>query len=123
VAVCNPFLCLQSVHGDVFVDAKDGYAPTLTEHSKVFNAITAHWSRKTSVALKDTYKDSDVADCGMSGSHAATLERLCAWEGKLYEEVKVPLPLLLPPCDCYYVSPSLIYFQSTSYQKYKKILH
>ena len=60
-----------------------------TEHSKVFNAITMHWSRKATGTLKDTYKDNDLTECGMFGSHAATLERLCAWEGKLYEEVKV----------------------------------
>ena len=67
----------------------------LAEHSKVFNAITMHWSRQATVALKDTYKDRDVAECGMFGSHAATLERLCAWEGKLYEEVKVNAEVFL----------------------------
>lgn len=28
-------------------------------------------------------------DCGMAGSHASTLDRLFAWEKKLYLEVKV----------------------------------
>lgn len=63
-----------------FLDLKDS--------SKVFNAITSHWSRKTSLAMRDAYEDTDIAECGMHGSHASTLERLYAWEKKLYDEVK-----------------------------------
>eukprot|EP00249_Psilotum_nudum_P021429 c28102_g1_i1 orf=36-2555(+) len=56
---------------------------------KVFNAITWHWSSKTSLlALTDADEDSGMAECGMAGSHASTLERLYAWEKKLFEEVK-----------------------------------
>lgn len=60
----------------------------LKDTAKVFNAITWHWSRKTSLAMRDAYDDSDVPECGMAGSHASTLERLYAWEKKLYDEVK-----------------------------------
>lgn len=38
--------------------------------------------------------------CMFSGSHASTLDRLYAWERKLYDEVKVlfvfPFPFLFP---------------------------
>ncbi|KAI5085046.1 hypothetical protein GOP47_0001215 [Adiantum capillus-veneris] len=63
-----------------FVDVKD--------NTKVFNAITTHWSRKSSLAMRDAYDDNDTPECGMFGSHASTLERLYAWEKKLYDEVK-----------------------------------
>lgn len=63
-----------------FVDSKD--------NTKVFNAITMHWSRKSSLAMRDAYDENDMAACGMFGSHASTLERLYAWEKKLYDEVK-----------------------------------
>lgn len=33
--------------------------------------------------------------CMVSGSHASTLDRLYAWEKKLYDEVKVSMHLLL----------------------------
>mgnify|MGYP000338367420 FL=1 len=64
-------------------------ATVITDSSKVFNAITSHWSRKTSVAVRDAFYDSDSPECGMLGSQASTLERIYAWERKLYEEVKV----------------------------------
>ncbi|MCO5548615.1 hypothetical protein L7F22_002075 [Adiantum nelumboides] len=63
-----------------FVDVKD--------NTRVFNAITMHWSRKSSLAMRDAYDDNDMAECGMFGSHASTLERLYTWEEKLYDEVK-----------------------------------
>lgn len=64
-----------------FLDTKDS--------SKVFNAITWHWSRKSSLAMRDAYEDNDAPECSMMfGSHASTLERLYAWEKKLYDEVK-----------------------------------
>lgn len=56
--------------------------------SKAFNAITWHWSHKSSLAMRETYEESDVPECGMAGSHASTLDRLYAWEKKLYDEVK-----------------------------------
>lgn len=40
--------------------------------------------------MRDAYEDNDVPECSMMfGSHASTLERLYAWEKKLYDEVKV----------------------------------
>lgn len=58
------------------------------DSTKVFNAITSHWSRKAPYILMEDADEDDVLECGMSGSHASTLERLYAWERKLYHEVK-----------------------------------
>eukprot|EP00249_Psilotum_nudum_P003900 c17400_g2_i1 orf=314-2680(+) len=67
-------------HHPTFLESKDSV--------RFFNAITWHWSRKTIQILKDAGEDSDLVECGMTGSHASTLERLYAWEKKLYDEVK-----------------------------------
>lgn len=81
------------------------YQSSLTEikeHSaKVLNAITWHRSSSSSSPLSKSHiascskelivnNSNDLGeDCGMiSGSHASTLERLYAWEKKLYDEVK-----------------------------------
>lgn len=48
------------------------------------------WSSKNSLTWKEF--DNDLFDeCGVmdSGSHSSTLDRLYAWEKKLYEQVKV----------------------------------
>ncbi|KAH7433425.1 hypothetical protein KP509_07G068800 [Ceratopteris richardii] len=58
------------------------------DNSKVFNTITMHWSRKSLLAMRDAYEDDEAPQCGMFGSHASTLERIYAWEKKLYDEVK-----------------------------------
>lgn len=43
-------------------------------------------------------------ECGLTGSHAATLDRLFAWEKKLYLEVKVCfIPTLLKPKTAIYI--------------------
>lgn len=50
-------------------------------------------------------EDNDLLECGMSGSHASTLERLYAWERKLNDEVKVAFfPLFCTPLVCLTVS-------------------
>lgn len=56
--------------------------------AKVFNAITSHWSKRTPSTMSEDSEGDDLLECGMSGSHASTLERLHAWERKLYHEVK-----------------------------------
>lgn len=74
----------------------------IKEHSaKVLNAITWHRSTSSRSPLSksdfassskdpiDVSNSDFVEDCCMiSGSHASTLDRLLAWEKKLYEEVK-----------------------------------
>eukprot|EP00249_Psilotum_nudum_P006679 c19975_g1_i2 orf=280-1887(+) len=56
---------------------------------KVFNGINWRWWSRPLQTLKATGEDHDVlVGCGMSGSHALTLERIYTWEKKLYEEVK-----------------------------------
>lgn len=61
---------------------------SMKENSKVFNAITSHLSRRTLSMSREDPEDNDLLECGMSGSHASTLERLYAWERKLNDEVK-----------------------------------
>eukprot|EP00252_Welwitschia_mirabilis_P005644 TRINITY_DN1614_c0_g1_i1.p1 TRINITY_DN1614_c0_g1~~TRINITY_DN1614_c0_g1_i1.p1 ORF type:complete len:569 (-),score=162.26 TRINITY_DN1614_c0_g1_i1:506-2008(-) len=73
----------------------------IKEHSaKVISAITSHRSMCSPAAFSkytsfDSFRDIDESDDVstedpgmMSGSHASTLERLYAWEKKLYDEVK-----------------------------------
>lgn len=43
--------------------------------------------------MREDSEEDDLLECGMSGSHASTLERLYAWERKLYHEVKVAFSL------------------------------
>jgi len=50
--------------------------------------------RNPLVKTSETYMDDSGSDfveepCMISGSHSCTLERLYAWERKLYDEVKV----------------------------------
>ena len=93
------------------------------EHSaKVLNAITWHRSTssrsplsKSDFASSSKYpidvSNSDfVEDCSMiSGSHASTLDRLLAWEKKLYEEVKVQFWLEI----CFLFRSKIVYFDLT----------
>lgn len=46
--------------------------------------------------------------CMNSGSHASTLDRLYAWERKLYDEVKVPHLVLYPYLTSIYVMQNFI---------------
>ena len=41
--------------------------------------------------MQDIHEGNEFLECGMAGSHVSTLERLFAWEKKLYDEVKVSL--------------------------------
>ena len=41
--------------------------------------------------MQDIHEGNEFLECGMAGSHVSTLERLFAWEKKLYDEVKVRL--------------------------------
>ena len=93
------------------------------EHStKVLNAIT--WNRSMSsryplskydFASSSKYpidaSNSDfVEDCSMiSGSHASTLDRMLAWDKKLYEEVKVQFSLEI----CFLFRSKIVYFDLT----------
>eukprot|EP00249_Psilotum_nudum_P003899 c17400_g1_i1 orf=3-365(+) len=64
--------------------------PTLVEVKdslRLFNGISRRWWSNSLQALKSAEDDNDF-ECGMTGSHALTLERLYAWERKLYDEVK-----------------------------------
>ncbi|GLJ24529.1 hypothetical protein SUGI_0468690 [Cryptomeria japonica] len=60
------------------------------EHpTKLFSALNWSWpSKSPHVARRDSV-DLNNDDCGRQGSHCSTLERLYAWEKKLYEEVRL----------------------------------
>ncbi|KAJ7559560.1 hypothetical protein O6H91_04G091200 [Diphasiastrum complanatum] len=70
-----------------FLDSKG-----LSEHStRLLRGLS--WSNRSpgapvSWAGLESSEDSTTEECGMFGSHASTLDRLYAWEKKLYEEVK-----------------------------------
>lgn len=55
--------------------------------ARVFSALSWNWSR-SSLSSKEEL-ESNVDESGRNASHVLTLERLLAWEKKLFEEVKV----------------------------------
>ncbi|KAH7299400.1 hypothetical protein KP509_24G009600 [Ceratopteris richardii] len=67
----------------------DANSSDMKDSLKVFNSITSHWSKRTSSSIMGEEDEADrLFECGMFGSHASTLERLHAWERKLYHELK-----------------------------------
>lgn len=54
--------------------------------ARVFSAFSWNWSRSP-LSARDTGETAD--ETGVNGSHALTLERLLAWEKKLYDEIKL----------------------------------
>lgn len=56
--------------------------------AKVFSALSWSWSLKSPLVCKDTVGLLNTGEPYSQGSHCATLERLCAWEKKLYEKVR-----------------------------------
>lgn len=55
--------------------------------ARVFSALSWNWSRSP-LSAKDEVEN-NAEENNKNGSHALTLERLLAWEKKLYEEVKL----------------------------------
>lgn len=60
----------------------------LYHSSNVFNALSWTWSSKPPLAIRYSLEPSKISSSSKHGSHCSTLERLLAWEKKLYEEVK-----------------------------------
>lgn len=54
----------------------------------VFNALSWTWSSKPPLAIRYSLEPGKMSSSSKHGSHCSTLERLLAWEKKLYEEVK-----------------------------------
>lgn len=56
--------------------------------AKVFSALSWSWSLKSPLVCKDTVEILNTDEPDARGSHCWTLERLYAWEKRLYEEVR-----------------------------------
>ncbi|KAH9307884.1 hypothetical protein KI387_035795 [Taxus chinensis] len=57
--------------------------------AKVFSALSWGWPARSPHVGRRENIDLNKDDCGTQGSHCSTLERLYAWEKKLYEEVRM----------------------------------
>ncbi|KAI5077928.1 hypothetical protein GOP47_0007752 [Adiantum capillus-veneris] len=76
---CHP---QAAISGDLMLKARRNF-----KSAKVFSAFSWNWSRSALIQLGNRATN-DLNDA-KKGSHALTLERLAAWEKKLFEEVKV----------------------------------
>ncbi|XP_009624469.1 nitrate regulatory gene2 protein [Nicotiana tomentosiformis] len=61
---------------------------TVYHSSGVFSTISSSWSSKPPLAVKYRFEPSSIDEPGSQKSLCSTLERLLAWEKKLYQEVK-----------------------------------
>ncbi|KAJ4784562.1 hypothetical protein LUZ62_035808 [Rhynchospora pubera] len=61
---------------------------TVYHSNSVLSALSSTWSSKPPLAVKYQLDTDALQESGGSTSHGSTLERLLAWEKKLYEEVK-----------------------------------
>lgn len=57
--------------------------------NSIISALSSSWTSKPPLAIKYQLDTGILDDSGGGRSHGSTLERLLAWEKKLYEEVKV----------------------------------
>jgi Protein of unknown function (DUF632) len=62
---------------------------TVYHSNSVLSALSSTWSSKPPLAVRYQLDTGALQESGGSTSHGSTLERLLAWEKKLYEEVKV----------------------------------
>ncbi|KAJ3681805.1 hypothetical protein LUZ60_014378 [Juncus effusus] len=61
---------------------------TVYHSNSVLSALSSTWSSKPPLAIRYQLNTSALEETGDGTSHGSTLERLLAWEKKLYEEVK-----------------------------------
>lgn len=61
----------------------------------VFSNLSSSWTSKPPLAVKYRFEPGSIDESGGTKSLCSTLERLLAWEKKLYEEVKVQIELAL----------------------------
>ncbi|KAJ6808210.1 putative MICOS complex subunit MIC60 [Iris pallida] len=61
---------------------------TVYHSNSVLSALASTWSSKPPLAIKYRLDTGVLEDSGGGKGHGSTLERLLAWEKKLYEEVK-----------------------------------
>lgn len=65
------------------------YAETVYHSSGVFSNLSSSWTSKPPLAVKYKFEPGSIDEPGGSKSLCSTLERLLAWEKKLYQEIKV----------------------------------
>lgn len=68
-------------------------AETVYHSSGVLSSLSSSWTSKPPLAVKCQLDTSALDAVGGSKSLCSTLERLLAWEKKLYQEVKVIITL------------------------------
>ncbi|XAR54187.1 hypothetical protein NMG60_11029214 [Bertholletia excelsa] len=61
---------------------------TVYHSSGVFSNLSSSWTSKPPIAVKYRFEPGSLDEPGSSKSLCSTLERLLAWEKKLYQEVK-----------------------------------
>ncbi|KAL6008435.1 hypothetical protein ACLOJK_033945 [Asimina triloba] len=61
---------------------------TVYHSNSVLSNLSSSWTSKPPLAIRYRLDAGTLEDSGGGKSHASTLERLLAWEKKLYEEVK-----------------------------------
>ncbi|XP_076933962.1 nitrate regulatory gene2 protein-like [Bidens hawaiensis] len=61
---------------------------TVYHSSGVFSNLSSSWTSKPPLAIKYRFEPGSIGEPGGSKSLCSTLERLLAWEMKLYQEVK-----------------------------------
>lgn len=70
------------------------FAETVYHSNSVLSALSSTWTSKPPLAVRYKLDTNALEMESTEGkSHGSTLERLLAWEKKLYEEVKVILVL------------------------------
>lgn len=57
--------------------------------SGMLSNLSSSWTSKPPLAVKYRFDPSSIEESGGSKSLCSTLDRLLAWEKKLYQEVKV----------------------------------
>lgn len=65
------------------------FSETVYHSNSVLSNLSSSWTSKPPLAIRYRLDTVTVEDSGGGKSHGATLERLLAWEKKLYKEVKV----------------------------------
>lgn len=67
------------------------FAETVYHSSSILSNLSSSWTSKPPLAVKYRLDTGSLDEPGGSKSLCSTIERLLAWEKKLYEEVKVIL--------------------------------
>lgn len=65
------------------------FSETVYHSNSVLSALSSSWSSKPPLAIRYQLDTGTLEESSVGKSHGSTLDRLFAWEKKLYEEVKV----------------------------------